>query len=918
VIQASVTGNGAGSVNGQIVFDARHERQRAGLVLANGKVYIAWGSFCDNSPYHGWLMSYSFDGTALHQVNVYNDSVDGSEGGIWGAGGAIAADSTGAIYYISGNGDFNLNTGGKSSSDSFVKLDANLNRLDYFSPFNQSCLQAADADLGSSGPLLEPTHNLIVGAGKEGRIYVIDRNNMGKYNTIANPCTNQGGNISTDKVVQESVSGQVGGLFNTPSYWSDGTHEYVYIASVNRQTGAYLLDSTGKFTSFTPTSKTPESFGYTGGNLVISSNGTSNGILWAIDRGDANGPILRAYNASNLGNELYNSNQNANRDAIGGFVKFTCPTVANGQVFVPGSASLVIFGQINGSTPPPPITYNNAGVSITSSTNFKTANYDGSGYSYDQAALSAVGINPNGSVLANGLSFIWPGLPANTLDNYQAVGQTIPIVPADNATTMGFLGSATNGNTSGTATITYTDGTTQNFTLGFTDWAKPTLAFGNKLVSTMTDRLGPTGKQSINVYLFSTQVTLQSNLKVRSITLPAATGNKSALHVFAITTVGPLGSYNNIGTSDDGNSKGANFDNVGNSYSAQGLQSQGSNPGDNAFFRGTTGAVFQWPSGNSGEVNNYIAAGQTLAVNPLNNASILGIAGASTGGPSTGTATINYADNSHQTFTLGLSDWTLNGGGSKPSFGNSIMYTMPYRNTVNGPQFQKTYVFFAAVSLQQGKTVQSITLPSKASRGQMHIFAVTTKTADTADYNNIGTSDDINHAAANFDGGGVSYSAQALQAAGVTPWQLLTVNGVTFQWPNIGSGGNNNYNTNGQQIPPISITPVTNATTLSFLGSATNGPSTVNVTITYSDASTQTAQVSFSDWTLGAGTVQPISGNSIAITTTYRNKPTSTENIKAYIFYTQVTLKPGLTIQSVSIAPTANRGHAHIFAIGTK
>ncbi len=723
-IQASVAGYGQGNVDGRIAFDARHERQRSALLLVHGNVYIAWGSFCDNNPYHGWLMSYSFEGTTLRQVNVFNDTPDASEGGLWGSGGAISADASGDIYYISGNGSFNLNTGGRSSGDSVVMLSADLRLLDYFTPFNQGCLARIDADLGSSGPLVEPAHNVIIAAGKEGRIYVIDRLRMGHYRAIAGACSHQK-LTNVDAVLQESPPGQIGGLYNTPSYWNG----YVYLASVNKATGAYKLTGAGTFRSFTPDSSTPEAFGFTGGNLVISSNGTSAGILWTLDRGDANGPVLRAYDATNLSHELYNSNQNPDRDALGGFVKFTCPTVANGEVFVPTSNSLEIYGQVNGSAPPPPASYNNAGMSDDSFNGHNMANYDGGGYSYSSGALQDAGITPGASIISHGVTFIWPNLPGGTLDNYKANGQTVLVASVDNANTLAFLGSSTGGNASGPATIHYTDGSTQSFTLGLTDWTSATVAFGNQVVATMAYRNGPARKQALKVSLFSTQVALQASKTLKSVTLPVATGGQNQLHIFAFAVVGPLGSYNNIGTSDDSDSREANFDGVGDSYSAQALQAQGCNPGDNAFFEGTNGTVFQWPAGDSGELNNYIADGQTLPVEPLDNAGTLAFAGASVHGPASGTATINYSDGSHQTFLLGFSDWTLNDGQARPAFANRAMYTMPYHNTLSARAQVKTYVFFASVALQQGKTVRSVTLPVPVGGGQMHIFAVATRSA---------------------------------------------------------------------------------------------------------------------------------------------------------------------------------------------
>lgn len=722
LIRASVAGHGEGSVNGRVAFDPRYERQRSALIMGNnGKIYVAWGSFCDNNPYHGWIMSYTFDGTALHQVDVFNDSPDAKEGGIWGSGGALTADTQNDIYYISGNGTFNLSSGGLSSGDSVVMLSPDLHLRDYFTPFNQACMDHIDADLGSSGPLLEPDHPVIVAAGKEGRIYVINQHHMGHYHPIANPCNHQ--YVTTaDQVLQESAPGQIGGLFNTPGYWNG----YVYLASVNRPTGAYRLTSKGTFRSFTPTSHTPESFGFTGGNLVISSNGTSNGILWTIDRDSGHGPALRAYDAANLSHELYNSNQDADRDALDGFVKFTCPTVADGQVFVPTSANLTIYGALAGNTPPPPATYNNAAISDDSYAGHSLVNFDGNGSSYSAGALKNAGITPGSSLLTHGLAFIWPLQPAGTLDNYTADGQTVLITPAPGATALAFLGSSTNGNTSGTATLHYTDGTSQDVTLGLTDWTAATPAFGNLTVATMRYRNSSHGRQFVRVSLFAAQVALPTGKTLKSITLPATTDGPGRLHIFAFATPSPLGSYNNIGTSSDDNPKEANFDGMGASYSANALQAQGCNPGDNAFFEGPTGTVFQWPAGNSGELNNYIAAGQTLVVTPLAGAATLAFAGSSVGGPVSGIAILHYSDGSQQNVTLGFSEWTLNKGKARPAFGNQVMYTMPYHNTPNGQVRVQTYIFFAQVTLQTGKTLQSVTLPDPA-HGQMHIFALATK-----------------------------------------------------------------------------------------------------------------------------------------------------------------------------------------------
>ncbi len=338
-IIAKVKGHGDGSVNGHITFNALREGQRSGLLLLNGVVYIAWASHCDHGPYHGWVMGYS--ASTLQQVAVYNDSPNGSEAGIWQSGGGLAADSNGNVYFMSGNGTFDLKGHGKDAGDSFVKLSTQngLSVADYFTPFNQSCLEQGDVDLGSGAPLLLPSVDEVISAGKEGRIYVVSRDSMGKYHSIQNPCSKQY-RTNVDKILQEFAPGTIGGLFSTPAYWNGANGEYVYFGGDNDAVKAYKL--TNGLLSNSPTSRTPESFGFTGGNTVISSNGTTSGtgILWTLDPN----AILHAYDATNLGTELYNTNQNAGRDGLPSYVKFTTPTVANGEVFVGTQGSLEIYG----------------------------------------------------------------------------------------------------------------------------------------------------------------------------------------------------------------------------------------------------------------------------------------------------------------------------------------------------------------------------------------------------------------------------------------------------------------------------------------------------------------------------------------------------------------------------------------------
>ena len=335
VISGSVKGTGDGSVGGYVSFNPLQQLQRPGLLLLNGVVYIAFGSHCDANPYHGWVFGYN--ATSLQQTAIYNTTPNASEGAIWQSGGGLAADSSGNIYYMSGVGTFDADTGGIDYSDSFVKLSTQngLKVADYMTPFNQACMDYIDQDLGSGGPLLLPTSNELIGVGKEGRIYVINRGNMGKYTAVYNPCGNQS-HTNYDKVIQELPPGTVGGLWGTPTYVDSSAGEYLFFGGSESHLTAFSL--TNGLLSSKATSQIPETCGYGGCNSVVSSNGTTAGtaILWCIDPAG----FLRAYDATNLGHELFNH-------SIGGSVKFSAPGEANGRVLVGTLNSLEIYGLLN-------------------------------------------------------------------------------------------------------------------------------------------------------------------------------------------------------------------------------------------------------------------------------------------------------------------------------------------------------------------------------------------------------------------------------------------------------------------------------------------------------------------------------------------------------------------------------------------
>ena len=344
VITATVSGTSDGGTT--ITFNALYQLNRPGLLLANGTIYLGYASHCDDTPYHGWLFAYS--ATTLTQTAVFITTPNGQgQGGIWQSGMGIAADSNGVVFTASGNGNYDATDVG----DSILKLTLSGNTLsltDYFTPFDQGNDDSSDLDVASVGVLLLPDqsgndpHELIAGS-KEGRMYVIDRDQMTTNNQhYCSGCT------SDTEIVQEFPADPFSNLlYAGPTYWN-GT---VYIDAFNDSIMAYSLNN-GQVV-VTPTSSSPETFGFPGAGTSISANGNADGILWAIDSSQYGIPaqatpgpaVVYAYDATNLGNELWNSSKAANnRDQAGNAVKFAVPTIANGKVYVGTQTELDVYG----------------------------------------------------------------------------------------------------------------------------------------------------------------------------------------------------------------------------------------------------------------------------------------------------------------------------------------------------------------------------------------------------------------------------------------------------------------------------------------------------------------------------------------------------------------------------------------------
>jgi Chitobiase/beta-hexosaminidase C-terminal domain/Legume lectin domain/Fn3 associated len=349
VLTASVAGNGQSSVNGMVPFDPRCENQRAGLLLLNGIVYMGFAAHYGCGKWHGWVLAYS--AATLKQTGAWSASPNGFGASLWESGMGLAAsvpdpvgNPYGYLYGATGNGTIDPAVPYTNSMDyaiSVIKLNLANGAptiLDDFTPFDAVSLNGSDKDQGSSGPIVLPDSvgggkHLFVQAGKSGRIYLLDQNNLGGYSP---------GNTSDPQ-----AKAFVNEVFGNPAYWNGN----IYFGAMNDKLKAFSI--TNGVLSSTPTSTSLETSGFPGLSSSVSSNGTSNGIVWSL-RTDAYGTpgpaILYAHDARNVANLLYSSSQNAPRDSAGNAVKFATPTVANGRVYVGGQYNLSIYGELNGAT----------------------------------------------------------------------------------------------------------------------------------------------------------------------------------------------------------------------------------------------------------------------------------------------------------------------------------------------------------------------------------------------------------------------------------------------------------------------------------------------------------------------------------------------------------------------------------------
>jgi hypothetical protein len=502
-------------------FDPLKQHNRPGLLLQNGHVVIAWASHCDNGPYQGWVISYN--AATLAQEAVFNTEpgANGFFGGIWMSGDGVASDASGNLYFATGNGDYNSSVG--DYGDSILKVSGpaggTFSVADWFTPFNQGSLNGGDTDLGSGGLLLlpdlpagSPHQQLLVQMGKEGKIYLIDRNNMGKF---CSTCT------SSDTQIVQEIPGASTGIWGAPALWNStvywgggndgGSADNIKAWSFNANNSGLLSTS--------PISQSAQTFSFSTAAPVISANGSSNGILWVLDNssfGSSCCQVLYAYNASNLGTMLYNSNQAAgSRDVPGGSVKFAAPLVANGKVYVGSQGKVSAFGIISTTPTAATPTFSPAPGSYTSSVTVTIS---------DTTTGATVHCTTNGSApTANSPVCGSVAINATTLL------QAIAVAPGYNNSTVA----------SGTYTIV--SGTGINYGSGFTN-SGLTLN-GSAVLAGTRLRLTDTGVNEAGSAYYSTPINVQNFTTDFSFQLTSASADGMTFTIQGVgpTALGPSG-----------------------------------------------------------------------------------------------------------------------------------------------------------------------------------------------------------------------------------------------------------------------------------------------------------------------------------------------------------------------------------------
>ena len=791
-IAGSVAGAAGDSKGGVLKFNAKQENQRTGLMLKNGRVYIAWGGHCDYAPFHGWVMAY--DAATLTQQLIYSTTPNTTGGAIW-IGGALASDSSANIFFASGNGPWDGTT---EFGDSIVRATpaasgTGLDVLDYFTPWDETYLGENDNDLGSGGIVLLPTlpngTQLAALMGKLGTIYVVNRNNLGKYcGSLTPACTN-----SNPQIFQE-IPGATEGVWGSPAYWNGN----LYWAGQNVQMAAFAFNTTTGAVSASPTSVTHKYFSFPAPTPSISANGNSAAILWGIDSGSyaqtcsdgVNCQILYAYDATNLSKLLYASNQAAgNRDVPGQGVKFQTPTIANGMVYVGSQYAVSGYGELS-STPtaatpvlnPAPGNYTAAlSVTLTDATAGASIYYttDGStpttgstrytgpiavGATTTISAIAAAAGYAN-SAVASGvytISLSTTATPTFTpAPGSYSAAQTVSLSDATPGAKIYYTTDGTTPTTSSalySAPLSVSATTTINAIAAAAGYKNSAVASGVYTIS-LPQAATPTFSPAPGTYTAAQSVTLSDAtpgakiyyalngalttanaiLYTGPLAVSATTTINAAATASGYTTSGVAGGTFTISASQAGTPVSVNLGSAANVVTSVSdgttVPSGGIDYGGNAYSAQLLGTSLSWSDavfnfGTPGVANGIRATTVTLPAGNYQTLSLLGT-GVNGGQPNL-ELTVTYTDGTTTVLDQSFSDWL-----SPANFaGESIVSTMAYRDSGSGGQTNTpTYLYGYRFAIDAAKTVASLTLPATPNVAVLAIDLVPisqTKTPTTA------------------------------------------------------------------------------------------------------------------------------------------------------------------------------------------
>ena len=893
VIQASVSGTGDGGSTD--VFNTITQNQRTALSLSQGVIYIAWGSYCDTTPYHGWVMAYNE--TTLAQLGAFNSTENGSMGGIWMAGAGPVFDNSGNLYYATGNGDFN---GAGNYGESLVKLaPSSLGLLDFFAPSEYNTLNASDLDFGSAGPVMLPGGNLVAQGGKTGIIYLMKTSNLGQEVSGDTQIPQFFQAVNT--TIRPSATHHI---HNASPIWTGPSGLNLYVWGENDYLRLYQFNSSSQ-TFNTPSAQTGSVLppvGMPGGMMVVSANGSTagTGLVWAsVPRnGDANQFTtpgnLYAFDAGSLA--LLWSSTGTSQDLFN-FSKGSAPVVANGKVYVGSISRFVsVFGLTTSAPAPQNLALNKTTTSSTVCSSgqsgaqavdgsFSTAwcssvanpwlTVDlGAPYNISRFVLEHAGAGGGAfdlntaaytiQVSTDGVNFTQV---VNVTGNVDSI--TTDDIPATTARYVQLSIVTANQGVNSTALIyelqvfAVPTSASANFTLAATPASATGIAgsssnFNVTAISTNgfngTITLGATGLPAGASVSYNPPTLTGSGNTTATVTTAcstppgtytvALTGTSGSLTNSANVsiTVNPVtnlcAAFSRIGLVNDGTTFSGGLDLTGNAYSANLL-------GSTVSFAGATFTLGP-PNGPSAATSTTIA----LQAGQYSSLSLLGTA--VNGGQNSQVFTVTYSDGTTANFTQSVSDWFM----PQSYSGESKAVTMAYRDVSNGTKNNQTfYLYGYTFALNSSKTATNLTLPNN---NDVVILGLSLTGTSSPSFSVSATPASQSVTA----GSGTSYTATVTPSGGFTGTVTLSASGLptgataTFNPTSVSGSGSSTITVSTTSSTasgsyPVTITGASGSlqpstkVTLVVAGDATSGTA-VNLTSAYNVSGIVTDGTTFS------------------------------------------------------------------------